>query len=204
MESEQLKIFDEQYNVIGITSREDVHKYGYWHETFHCWFIDEQYIYLQKRSGNKKDYPNLLDITAAGHLLAEEEIMDGIREIKEELGIEISFDQLKSLGVISYSVQHKQLIDNEFANVFFYVFSGDLDSFQLQHDEVSGIVKINIKDFIELWRGTKEEVIAQGFEMQGDGMRKPIYELVGKDAFVWHNDAYYQAIINGIVERIVD
>lgn len=204
MESELLKIFDEQYNVTGIASREDVHKWGYWHETFHCWFVDAQYIYMQKRSGGKKDYPNLLDITAAGHLLAEEEIKDGIREVREELGIDVSFDQLISLGVLAYSVHHEQLIDNEFANVFFYMFNGDLDSFQLQHDEVAGIVRINNKDFIELWRGEREEVIIQGFEVKDNGVKQQIHEIVGRDVFVSHDDAYYLAVIKGLEERIVD
>jgi hypothetical protein len=62
METEQLKIFDENRNPIGVASREDVHRLGYWHETFHCWFVD---------------------ITAAGHLMADESVEDGVREIKE-------------------------------------------------------------------------------------------------------------------------
>jgi len=84
MENEQLKIFDEYRNQIGIATREDVHRLGYWHEAFHCWFISKEkgtdYLYLQLRSNTKKDYPNLLDITAAGHLLANETVQDGVRD----------------------------------------------------------------------------------------------------------------------------
>ena len=68
--------------------REEIHRLGYWHETFHCWFVkkvhNEWMIYFQLRSKEKADYPLLLDITAAGHLLAGETINDGIREIDEE------------------------------------------------------------------------------------------------------------------------
>lgn len=73
MEKEKLKIFDEQRNHIGVATREEVHRVGHWHEAFHCWFISKEegidYIYLQIRSEEKKDYPNLLDITAAGHFI---------------------------------------------------------------------------------------------------------------------------------------
>lgn len=96
--SERLKIFDEDRFQIGIATRDEVHRFGFWHETFHCWFVSEEagtyYIYLQLRSATKKDYPNLLDITAAGHLLADETVQDGIREIKEEIGIDLTIEDL--------------------------------------------------------------------------------------------------------------
>ncbi|WP_453989811.1 NUDIX hydrolase [Bacillus nitroreducens] len=122
METEQLRIFDENKNHIGIASREDVHRLGYWHEVFHCWFICEEEgtykLYLQLRSKNKKDYPNLLDITAAGHLLANERVEDGIREIEEEIGIDLSFQDLIPLGVVDYTVIRENFIDKEIAHVF--------------------------------------------------------------------------------------
>ena len=83
MEEELLRIFDSNRNAIGTAPRHEVHRFGYWHETFHCWFICREegidYIYLQIRSESKKDYPGLLDITAAGHLLATETVHDGVR-----------------------------------------------------------------------------------------------------------------------------
>jgi isopentenyldiphosphate isomerase len=78
MNEEKLSIFDEDYNRLGERTREEVHANGYWHETFHCWLAhydedsEEDYIYFQLRSDRKKDYPGLLDITAAGHILSHE------------------------------------------------------------------------------------------------------------------------------------
>ncbi|MFE4810094.1 hypothetical protein ACFQ9Y_02835 [Peribacillus simplex] len=46
---------------------------------------DVDYLYLQHRYAMKKDYPNLL---------AHETVYDGFREIKEEIGIDVSFDEL--------------------------------------------------------------------------------------------------------------
>ncbi|MFZ3588496.1 hypothetical protein ACOI1C_04280 [Bacillus sp. DJP31] len=39
MENERLKIFDEHRNEVGAATRSEVHKMGYWHETFQCWLL---------------------------------------------------------------------------------------------------------------------------------------------------------------------
>jgi len=152
-----LKIFDDNRNQIGVATREEVHRSGYWHEAFHCWFIsreeEKDYIYLQLRSDIKKDYPNMLDITAAGHILAHETVLDGIREIKEEIGIEVCINELESLGVVDYIVEKKNFIDKELANVFLYSYKNTFEDFKLQEEEVSGIFKAEFDDFFELWQG---------------------------------------------------
>lgn len=143
--SEQLKIFDENQNEIGVASRTDVHKKGYWHETFHCWLVetinDVDYIYFQMRSGRKKDYPELFDTTAAGHLLADENTADGVREISEELGIDVRFEDLKSLGTIKDRIISENFIDKEMAHVHLYRLKSG-DDFKLQVEEVSGMLKL--------------------------------------------------------------
>ena len=81
---ERLKVFDESYTYVKEDSRDEVHRKGLWHETFHCWLMDDEFVYIQKRSAVKKDFPGLFYITAAGHILATETVMDGIREVEEE------------------------------------------------------------------------------------------------------------------------
>ncbi|WP_313800874.1 NUDIX domain-containing protein [Cytobacillus sp.] len=206
LENEKLKVFDEHQNQIGIASREEVHLLGHWHEAFHCWFVsreeDECYIYLQIRSEMKKDYPNLIDITAAGHLLAHESIEDGIREIKEEIGIEVSFNELIPAGVFKYSVVKGKFIDNELAHIFLYETNHTLLDFTLQMEEVSGIVKVRFSEFYELWVGKKEEVNILGFEINNEGQRTSINRLVGRNDFVPHESTYYEHIFTSIKKII--
>ncbi|MBM7705051.1 YunG family protein [Metabacillus iocasae] len=206
-EQEMLKIFDKHHVEQGIATREDVHKKGYWHEAFHCWFVGEVNgelsIYLQIRSSLKKDYPNLLDITAAGHLLADETIEDGVREVHEELGIQVTMQELVPLGIISYSVAKGAFLDNEFAHVYLYKNAPNFDLFHLQEEEVSGMVRMSLKDFTEMWLGERTTLYGEGFEvMEGD---KHVFynRIIHKKKFVQHVPAYYETVIKRIeIERM--
>ncbi|MBW4080298.1 NUDIX hydrolase [Paenibacillus sp. S150] len=202
MNDEILTTFDAQGNVTGTAPRNEVHRQGLWHETFHCWFVrqrdDGRYIYLQLRSKDKRDYAGLLDITAAGHLLAHETAMDGIREVEEELGLEIAYDELIPLGIIPYSMVKEGLIDNERANVFLYDNHFPLKQFQLQKEEVAGIVMTEFSAFRKFWQGELQQLEVSGFRVTDNGERIAIQETVDITHFVPHDTAYYLKIIAGI------
>ncbi|PMC34308.1 NUDIX hydrolase [Bacillus sp. UMB0899] len=205
-EQEKLKIYDDQRNQIGVATRSDVHKLGFWHEAFHCWFVQNDkgihYIYLQLRSKKKKDYPNLFDITAAGHLLADETVEDGVREIKEEIGIDVNFDDLIPLGELKYCVVKNEFIDKELANVFLYKNEEEFDDFTLQAEEVAGIVRVEFTKFSQLWFGERNEVGIFGFEINNDGKKVEIKAHVNRDQFVPHEVSFYKEIIQRIQEQI--
>lgn len=206
MENEMLKIFDENRDEIGMAAREEVHKVGHWHETFHCWFISEEngmeLIYFQIRSDTKKDYPNLLDITAAGHILAHEAIYDGTREVREELGIDVSSNELVSLGVIKDRIIQEDFIDKELGNVFLYQYEGTMDDFNLQKEEVSGIVKADFNEFYEFCLGDKDDINVEGFEVSPAGEKVSIHKTVGKNSFVPHEYSYFERVAKLIRENI--
>lgn len=202
MHNEILTIFDEAGNRTGTAPREEVHRLGHWHETFHCWFISNDqeisYIYLQLRSEQKQDYAGLLDITAAGHLLAHETVEDGIREVQEELGLELTFDELILLGTIPYSMIKDNLIDNERAHVFVYYNPYSLEDFQLQKEEVAGIVKTKFSDFRRFWQGEIHSLQINGFRIDPSGQKITINQSVDMTHFVPHDVDYYTRIIKGI------
>lgn len=197
MDSELIKTFNENRDQIGVFTREEVHRKGYWHETFHCWFIDKDSIYFQVRSAQKKDYPNLLDITAAGHILAHETIFDGIREVHEEIGIDVSYNSLVPVGIIKYCVVMENFIDKELANVFLYDSQHSSEEFNLQVEEVSAIVKINFEDFNRLWSNEVKAITVEGFNAD----QTKLTMSVTKKDFVPHEDSYYEAILKAISEH---
>ncbi|MGM9986137.1 MAG: NUDIX domain-containing protein [Bacillaceae bacterium] len=199
---EMLKVVDEQRKAIGIASREEVHKKGYWHETFHCWFLkrekDNDYIYFQLRSEIKKDFPSLLDITAAGHILADETVSDGIREVKEELGIDVAMESLVYIGAIANCIVTDKIIDKEFGHVFLYMMPEPMEVFQLQEEEVAGIVRAEWKQFVELCSGKREDILVKGFVVHQDGQQKQIEKVVGKQGFVPHQNTYLEQLVEKI------
>ncbi|MCM3639499.1 NUDIX domain-containing protein [Sporosarcina luteola] len=180
--AERLKVFDEDYMYVFNETREVIHEKGLWHETFHCWLVDGTNVFIQKRSSTKKDFPSLYDITAAGHLLADEDIMDGVREVEEELGIHVDLSKLKQMGAVRDVIRLPSFIDKEFANVFLYQSTFGPDDFTLQQEEVESIHSVAIKDLQALFRREVENIICS------DDIKITLSD------FVPHETAYFEAV----------
>lgn len=56
-----------------VESREKCHKDGLWHKAVTVFIINSKNkVLLQRRSPNKKTWPNMWDITSGGHVLSGE------------------------------------------------------------------------------------------------------------------------------------
>ncbi|OIU72069.1 NUDIX hydrolase [Rossellomorea aquimaris] len=210
MNEEKLAIFDEEYNRVGERTRTEVHALGFWHETFHCWlahFDDAEskiYIYFQLRSERKKDYPGLLDITAAGHILSQETIEDGVREIQEELGLDIPYNDLISAGIIKEELNGTEMVDRELANIYLYTKPVSFQNFSLQTDELSGIFRTGLEEAEQLFKQEREEISLEGFIT--DENSKIIYtnrSATIKD-FVAHPLSYFVEVTNRIKVELLE
>ena len=149
--TEFFDILDENGNKTGKTkARTEVHKDGDWHKAVHIWIVnDKDEILLQKRSPFKDSHPNMWDISSAGHLTAgDNSLLGAIREIKEELGIDILPSQLTLIGTRkSTSRPSAMFINNEFNDVYLLRLSLDINKIVLQEDEVSEVKYIPIDKF---------------------------------------------------------
>lgn len=195
---EYFDIYNEKMEHMGTELRGTVHKKGLWHKTFQCWFLNKEegkdYILFQKRHESKDTYPNLLDITAAGHLSAGEKIEDGIRELQEELGLEVSFKELVPLGVIKERKVEDNFIDAEFGNVFLYHNKLPMEQFRLQTDEVIGMFKLEVADAIKLLDGTKKKAVARGYEVDSAGDKHELTLHITLEDLVPHSYLYYRKV----------
>lgn len=202
LEEEVLAVFDENHLKIGEQSRDIIHRQGLWHETFHCWIVHLEegvpYLYFQQRSNVKKDFPNLFDITAAGHLLAHESVNDGIREVEEELGLNISMEELLSIGVIKDTILQGEFIDNEFAHTFLLIAEKFQLSFHLQKDEVSGIFTSPLSEVVRLYDKKVDRISLQCIT----SYNKEVSQIgVTLKDFVPHGIRYMKEVLNSIQEK---
>lgn len=141
-EIEYLDVLNENGEFTGVTeSREKCHREGLWHRANYCFiFNNNDDVLLQKRSSNKKLWPNLWDVTAGGHILSGEFGVNAlIRELKEELGIDVEEKDLKYL-VGSTSVNKiGDVINKHFNECFIVTKNIEIDNIVLQKEEVSDI-----------------------------------------------------------------
>lgn len=150
---ELIDIIDEEGNLTGnIVSKEDIHKFGYWHNTAHIWIIDNyNNILIQKRHSSRSTFPDLWDISVAGHISSKETIRQGaIREVKEELNLNANEADLIPLFVQknSSAFLNNTYINNEFFNVFLIKKDIKIENLKIQSEEVSEIKFISIEEFL--------------------------------------------------------
>ncbi|MBO5348274.1 MAG: NUDIX domain-containing protein [Clostridia bacterium] len=149
---EKLDVLNELGEFTGkIATREECHKKGLWHRAVYAFIIDEKgNILLQKRSSNKKLWPNMWDVTVGGHVDAGEFGRQAlIREVKEELGIEINDDDIKYL-VGSTSINKQGDIINKHYNECYLITKNiDISDIKIQIEEVSEVRYFSKKELLE-------------------------------------------------------
>jgi len=194
---ELLDIFDAQMKHIGTAERNEVHTKGYWHKTFHCWIVRNDNgkgkVIFQIRDKAKDDEPNKLDITAAGHLEAGETPEDGLRELREELGVDINYNKLHFLGIRINASETDNKINKEFAHVYMFRDDRVLEEYKLQENEVSGLVEMNIDDGLKLCAGEVSSVNCRVIRVT-DGKIISLMEPIKFEYIIQRIDSYYYKV----------
>jgi len=149
---EMLDILNSDGTLTGeIISKKDAHKNGVWHRAAHVWFFNNNNeILLQKRANHIESHPGKYDISAAGHLTAGDTFIKGaLREVKEELGIELEEKDLVKIGELhNESTQHEgKYINKEYNDIYVVKKDIPISEFIIQESEVSLVKYIPIEEF---------------------------------------------------------
>src|SRR5580700_3959092 len=87
---EYVDVLDSSGRPLGTTKpKSEVHRDGDWHGAAHVWILNRKgQILIQRRSPKKENWPNLWDVSVAGHISAGEAPVEAaLREAQEELGV---------------------------------------------------------------------------------------------------------------------
>lgn len=152
MEHEMIDEYNKIGQKIGIVDKEIAHRDGLWHKAIHVWIInDKNEILLQYRCAEKKLYPNMWDTSFAGHIGAGESSIDAvIREGKEELGIDVNLENLEFLMTMVEKVRFREIVSNEFIDIYILRQNVDIEKVALQKEEVSDAKYVSIDEFFEI------------------------------------------------------
>ena len=153
---ELLDILDESGRQTGkAVPKGEAHRLGMWHRCFHCWICgsdpEGSYLLVQRRAAAKDTWPGYLDVTAAGHLAAGEETLDGLREVEEELGLRVDPERLVPLGTRKVEQEIPVGCDREFHEVFLLFDATPPGELRLQKEEVEAVFRINLDDVEALY-----------------------------------------------------
>ncbi|MCC0631490.1 NUDIX domain-containing protein [Clostridioides sp. ZZV15-6388] len=126
-----------------VIERDNSIEEGYYHLAVEVWIVNSNsQILIQKRSKNKKTLPNIWGMTT-GCIVSGEESLDGaIREAKEEIGIDISKDEIK----IFRSMIHGDTL----WDVYLVKKEYDVSNAILQKEEVSDIKWVSTGEIRQL------------------------------------------------------
>ena len=122
-----------------VATRDECHSKGLWHRAVYAFIINEDdNVLLQKRSSNKKLWPDKWDVTIGGHVNAGEFGRQALRrECKEELGIDITDDDIKYI-ITTTSIYNKNgYINNHYDECYIITKDINIEDLKLQKEEVS-------------------------------------------------------------------
>ena len=162
---EYLDIVDEKGNPTGKTvERTQAHREGCRHRTSHVWIVRRKngriQILLQKRCEQKDSFPGCYDISSAGHIPAGVDyVPSAIRELKEELGLDVSPSELIDCGLQDLSenatFHGAKFVDNQVSRVFLLWKDVEAAELQIQKEELESVMWLDFEECMEDVRTNK-------------------------------------------------
>lgn len=128
--------------------RAQAHKNGVQHRTAHVWIARKKgqavELLLQKRCRDKDSFPGCYDISSAGHIPAGVDyIPSALRELKEELGVEVDAGDFIDCGLSRLELHGhfhgEEFFDRQVSRVFLLWLDREAEDFAIQKEEIESV-----------------------------------------------------------------
>lgn len=161
MADEMIDIVDDKNNKIGLRMlKSQAHQYGKWHRATHTWVYNNRgEVLLQLRAKDKLVYPDLWDVAVGGHVgMGESEVSSAVREIEEEIGLEVLEDQLTLYKIKPFNGSGL-VANNEFIYVYTLPYNGGLEELTIQREEVQRLGLFNVDELAQNIRKNPQKYV---------------------------------------------
>jgi len=180
---QKLNIVDEDDNIIGEDSRENIHQKGLLHREVHVWIYNKKdEVLFQKRSMNKDTYPGLLDASVGGHVELNDDYKEaGIRELKEETGIKVDKNDLIFITKIRRKSYDKAtgMINNVIRMIYAYEYDNN-QKIVLEDGEATSLEFWPLKKIFNISEGDRKEFIPTILSEEYINIFRKIQELIAE------------------------
>lgn len=149
---EYVDIIDENNNLTGrTTTRSNLSKFNYWHRIIVAWVVNEKNeVLFQKRAAVKRYNPNIWSITGGQILKGETPLEGAIRELNEELGIEINKEKMQLIDITTTFGKVEEENVNRYIYEYLYRTDVKIEDFVLQEEEVSEVKYLTVDEIKKL------------------------------------------------------
>lgn len=144
----KLNVVDDAGNIVGVETRDKIHKEGLLHKEIHVWLCTPHgEILLQHRVKDKELFPDLLDASVGGHVEIGEEFKDAaLKELREETGINANENELIFIQITNTKNSDSRTgnINNALRAVYAYKYAGKIDDLKIEEGKSQGFVALPI------------------------------------------------------------
>lgn len=178
---QKLNIIDENDNIIGEDSRENIHKKGLLHREIHVWIYNKKAeILFQKRSMAKDTCPGLLDASVGGHVELNDNYSEAaIRELEEETDIKADKNDLTYITKIRKKTYDK--ITGMTNNVIRVVYAYEHDNKQeikLEKNKADSLEFWSLEKIFNVFEEDRKKFIPTMLSKEYINIYKKIQELI--------------------------
>lgn len=167
---EYLDYYDENDNYLGFETRDVIHQKGLWHRTVQNWlYTEDGKAIFQIRKDSEKFYTS-----SSGHVAKGETLEEALkREMNEELGLNVNPENAKVIDHVTWVMDKVKsngfaLHDRAHSTFFLLPYEGDYSDFKFDPEEVLGVVFVDARETLQMFKDGTGEVDALIIRTEND------------------------------------